>query len=156
MGIPTQKDADQVLRYAFDDATNAIRVDATLTNPANGTPGDPAPAEAVQVGGVDTNGDLQALHLDASANLLVNVASSALPTGAATEATSLAIKSDLDSLNARLAGGFVPAKFDETVITYVGITTDISTVTYKLAGSTVAVLTMTYDGSSRLIDVVKT
>ena len=31
MSIPTQKDADQVLRYAFDDQDNALRVDATIS-----------------------------------------------------------------------------------------------------------------------------
>ncbi len=212
--IPTQKDADQVLRYAFDDDNNAIRVDAVINNPANGVPGQPAPPDATQVGGVDPSGNLQALHLDNAGNLLVSLAaepgapvhvivdSSALPTGAATEAkqddqitqetaiatsvasldsktvtvdtdnvtvvatalapdastetTALAIKADLDDLNARLAGGFVPALFDEADIAYVGASTDIDTVTYKLAGSTVAVLTMTYDGSDRLTKVVKT
>ena len=269
MSIPSQKDADQTLRYAFDDDTNAFRVEGsfTFTNPANGDTGAPVPTQATQVGGEDPSGNLEALQLDASGNLLVSIAaepgapfhvivdSSALPsgaateakqdnqitqetaiagsvasidsniihadtdnvtvvssslptgaataanqateiaslasidskltspitvtgpltdtqlrasavpvsaaslplpTGAATEATSLAIKADLDDLNARLAGGFVPAQFDETVITYVGVSTDIDTVVYKLSGATVATLTMSYDGSDRLIGVVKT
>lgn len=33
MSTPTQKDADLVLRYAFDDATNTIRTTATFTGP---------------------------------------------------------------------------------------------------------------------------
>lgn len=67
----------------------------------------------------------------------------------ASEATLLAFSN-------KTAAGFVPEAFDETVMTYVGATTDISTVTYKLATVTVAVLTMSYDGSNRLIGVVKT
>lgn len=53
------------------------------------------------------------------------------------------------------ASAFINSPFDETVITYVGATTNISTVVYKLATVVVNTLTMTYDGSNRLIDVVK-
>jgi len=41
------------------------------------------------------------------------------------------------------------------ILTYVGATTNISTVTFKSSGTTVATLTLTYDGSSRLIDVTR-
>lgn len=68
--------------------------------------------------------------------------------GGATEAT-------LEAFSDKTAAGLVPEKFDEQVITYVGATTDIDTVTYKLASVTVAVLTMSYDGSNRLVGVVK-
>lgn len=74
----------------------------------------------------------------------VVVSSSALPSGAATEAT----------IAARLSGSFVPHAYDEVVITYVGASTDIDTIVYKLASSTVKTLTMSYDGSDRLSGVV--
>lgn len=74
-------------------------------------------------------------------------------TGVATEATLLDVKDLLDS---KLAGSLVPVEHDEVVTTYVGSTSDISTVVYKLAGVTVATLTLTYDGSNRLIGVVRT
>ncbi len=79
----------------------------------------------------------------------VVVASSALPSGAATEA-SLAL------LNAKSAGSLAPVAHDEVVTTYVGATSKINTVTYKLASATVKVLTFSYDGSDRLTGVVAT
>jgi len=63
---------------------------------------------------------------------------------------------DITALNQRLGGALVPVKYDELVISYVGATTDISTVVYKLATVTVATVTLSYDGSSRLIGVVRT
>lgn len=58
-----------------------------------------------------------------------------------------------------LGGAFITDPFDETDITYVpsgnGVG-EIQTVTYKLAGVTVHTLTLSYDGSNRLITVVKT
>ena len=72
-----------------------------------------------------------------------------LPTGAATQ-TSLA------ALLAKTAGSLVPVSYDQVSQTYVGATSDLNTVTFKSAGSTVATLTFTYDGSNRLIDVART
>lgn len=89
----------------------------------------------------------------------ISAASLPLPTGAATEVTLASIKTDADALNLRLDGGLVPFSFDYQAITYVGVTTDISTVTYKsggAGGTTVATLTMGYDGSSRLTSVTRT
>lgn len=92
----------------------------------------------------------------------VTVISSSLPTGAATSANqttanaSLAnIESDLDNLNARLAGNLVPETFDEVVLTYIGSTDRINTVVYKLSTVVVATLTLTYDGSDRLSGVLR-
>jgi len=88
--IPTQKDADQVLRYAFDDATNAIRVDATIL------PGPPVPidhtSDSIAIG---TSTQLfTATDVGPSVALDTNVVQSVLPSGAATEAT-------LSSLNSK-------------------------------------------------------
>lgn len=55
----------------------------------------------------------------------------------------------------RVTNQLVPVNFDELVISYVGATTDISTVVYKLATATVATVTLSYDGSNRLIGVVR-
>jgi hypothetical protein len=82
--------------------------------------------------------------------------SAGLPSGAATSSNQTLEISELVKLNGKTAAGLVPEKFDEQVITYVGATTDISTVTYKLATITVATLTMSYDGSNRLTGVVRT
>ena len=75
-----------------------------------------------------------------------------LPTGAATEAT-------LSAFSAKTAAALVPEAFDYQDITYVGATTNIDTVVYKLggaAGTTVATLTLGYDGSNRLNSVTRT
>jgi hypothetical protein len=77
-----------------------------------------------------------------------DIVSSVLPTGAATEAT-------LSSFSGKSSSALVTVPFDEIVTTYVGATTDISTVVYKNASATVATLTMSYDGSNRLIGVVR-
>jgi hypothetical protein len=74
---------------------------------------------------------------------------------------SLKVKDDdantaLTALVDKLPAGLVPSKFDQIVTTYVGATTDIATVVYKDAGVTVATLTLSYDGSNRLIDVTRT
>ena len=55
----------------------------------------------------------------------------------------------------RVTNQLVPVNFDELVISYVGATTDISSVVYKLASATVATVTLSYDGSNRLIGVVR-
>lgn len=49
----------------------------------------------------------------------------------------------------------VPEAYDEVITTYVGATTKINTVVYKLATVTVGTLTFSYDGSDRLIGVVR-
>ena len=90
------------------------------------------------------------MQLSAGGELPVAVASSALPTGAATEAT-------LATLNAKTAGNLVPTAFDEVALTYVPSGAgagQIQTAVYKLATVTVKTLTMSYDGSDRLSGVV--
>lgn len=70
-----------------------------------------------------------------------------------------AIEADVNSLEAKTASGMVTEAHDYQEITYVGVTTRIDTVTFKSGGSggtTVAVLTMGYDGSDRLTSVTKT
>jgi len=72
--------------------------------------------------------------------------------GVATEATLLAFSD-------KTAGALVPEAFDYQDITYVGVTTNIDQVVYKAGGAggtTVATLTMGYDGSNRLTSVTRT
>jgi hypothetical protein len=70
-------------------------------------------------------------------------------------AKDFATQTTLSSLLAKTAGSLVPVSYDQVVQTYVGTTTDLSTVVFKNSGFTVATLTFTYDGSNRLIDIVR-
>jgi len=49
----------------------------------------------------------------------------------------------------------LPEAYDQVVTTYVGVTSLINTVTYKLNSVTVGVLTFSYDANDRLIGVVR-
>lgn len=57
-----------------------------------------------------------------------------------------------------VGGSLVPKVYDSIQLTYItsgnGVG-EIGTVTYKLTGVTVAVLVLSYDGSNRLVNVVK-
>jgi hypothetical protein len=58
-----------------------------------------------------------------------------------------------------VGGTLVPDIYDDMVLTYIvsgNGTGEIGTVTYSLLGDAVAVLTLTYDGSNRLIQVTRT
>lgn len=69
------------------------------------------------------------------------------------------ILAEVTAVNSRVAGSLTPVEHDELVITYVLAGNgqgEISTVTYKLATVTVAVLTMSYDANDRLVGVVRT
>ena len=82
-----------------------------------------------------------------------------LPTSIGQKSTSgslsVAIASD-QTVNTLNKSQLIPALYDQVVTTYVGSTTDINTIVYKQSGVTVATLTMTYDGSSRLTDITRT
>jgi hypothetical protein len=71
-------------------------------------------------------------------------------------AKDFATQTTLASLLAKTSGAIVPVSYDQVVQTYVGATTDLSTVVFKAGGVTVATLTFTYDGSNRLINVART
>lgn len=90
-------DPGQIIKRVYDEVNDSLRIEGSITinEEAIGTPGQPAPAEVKMAGGVDGNGDAQALHTDTSGDLQVDVLSSALPAGAATEAT-------LSSLNGKV------------------------------------------------------
>lgn len=71
------------------------------------------------------------------------------------------IESDINSLNARLAGNLVPEEFDYLAFTYVAAGNgvgEIETVTYRTggaAGTIVATLTLGYDAQDRLASVTR-
>lgn len=68
----------------------------------------------------------------------------------------LAVNTD-KSINIHQLNTLVPESYDEIDLTYTTpSSTDIATVTYKLATVTVATLTLSYDGNDRLTTVVKT
>jgi len=128
---PSVLDEPQIIQRSFDADNDALRVNVitgaiTISNPSVGVNGAAIPTSSNQAGGKDDSGNLRPLHVDSSGNLNVLIKSS-----------------------------LVPVAYDETVIAYVGATTDIASVVYKLATATVATLTFTYDGSNRLVDVVK-
>lgn len=55
-------------------------------------------------------------------------------------------------------GSLVPQQYDQISLTYVASgpgSGEIETVTYKYQGTTVAILTLSYDGSNRLIDTIR-
>lgn len=64
-----------------------------------------------------------------------------------------------ESVKTLLVGGnLVPDRYDEIAMTYITAgngTGEIGTVTYKYLGSTIATLTLSYDVSNRIINVVR-
>lgn len=75
----------------------------TATNPSVGVNGLAIPASSTQVGGKDPGGLLKPIKVNALGEQDVNVISSALPTGAATEATLLSVDSRLATANITLS-----------------------------------------------------
>lgn len=74
-----------------------------------------------------------------------------------------AIRKSFDDTNEALktigvGGALVPDKYDSISLTYVlagNGTGEIQTVTYRLNGTQIALLTLTYDGSNRLSSVTR-
>jgi hypothetical protein len=87
--------------------------------------------------------------------LPISAASLPLPAGAATSALQTTGNSAITTLSTKTGASMVAVAHDEVVVTYVGSSNRISTVTYKLATATVATLTFAYDGSDRLTGVVR-
>lgn len=57
-----------------------------------------------------------------------------------------------------IGGNLVPAQYDEIDLTYIVAGNgagEVGTVIYKLATATIATLTLSYDASNRLIQVLK-
>lgn len=143
---------------AKQDVGNASlsSIDTKLSSQATAANQTTAIAELTSINTDTTSLDSKTVVVDTSN---VQVASSALPTGASTEAKQDSTIAAITAFSDKTAGSLVPEAFDYQLITYVGATTDIDTVTYKTGGaggSTVATLTMGYDGSNRLSTVTRT
>lgn len=145
-------------------------------NPSVGTAGAPAPGSATEVAGVGPDGNLHPLSTDNSGVLNVNISSepgapfhvivdsSALPTGAATAANQTSEISQLSTiatataaLNQRTAGSLTPVAYDEIDLTYVPSGNgagQIQTASFRLVGTLVKTITLTYDASNRIATVV--
>lgn len=145
--------ANQVLEIADLDAIklSTASIDTKLTNPLPVS--GPLTDTQLRATAVPVSGPLTDTQLRATA-VPVSLASSPLPTGAATAANQA---SEIALLTARLTGSLTPVAFDEIALTYVvagnGIG-QIATAVYKLATVTVKTLTFSYDGSDRLSGTV--
>ena len=89
---------DAQLRAADVPVTGTV----TANTPSTGAIGFPVLAQATQVGGSDGT-NLRILKTDSSGELQVDVVSSALPSGAATETTLAAVEVDTSAINNKLA-----------------------------------------------------
>lgn len=126
------------------------------SNASVGTNSDPIPLSSTLAAGENPSGDLQPLQTNASGDLLVEINTET--SGLATLAEQQAQTTLLSSIDTKTASALVVEAFDYQAITYVGATTDIDQVIYKsggAGGTTVATLTMGYDGSNRLTSVTK-
>lgn len=81
------------------------------------------------------------------------------PVGGATAANQVTEIAAINTFSGKSASALVSQAYDYIATTYVGATTKVDTVVYKSGGSggtTVATLTMGYDGSDRLTSVTRT
>jgi len=120
-----------------------ITTPISISNPSIGVNNAVAPLSSTQVGGIDGTGDLQALTVDASNYLNVNVQTSALPTGASTAANQATMISDLSAINGKLNSLGQKAMADSVPVT---LASDQSAVPVSLTGT----------GSTNLAEVAGT
>lgn len=148
-----------------DPATGQIPVSATVnvTIDYSGPTGDPAPAEAAYVAGIDGNGDLQGLSVDTDGHAQVDVLSSALPTGAATlaeqqtQTTHLStIAGDTTSLDTKIPSQGQAAMAASVPVV---ISSDQSAIPISDGGSTITVdgtVAATQSGTWNIADITGT
>lgn len=132
-------DSNQVIKSVYVEAEEALRVSGNFS---------------VTGGASSVKQDQQTLILQEIDNNTDTL--EPLITNSNTKLDSILL--DTNSLVAKTAAGIVPNQHDYILTTYVGATTRISTVTYKLggaSGTTVATLTLAYDGSDRLTSVTR-
>ena len=144
------------------DGTNTamVNVNGSITVAGISAVGAAPVNPPVGVSGVDGGGLKRTFLTDTSGRLEIDtIQTLPLPTGAATAANQATETAAVSAFSAKTGAAFVTAAFDFATITYNGITTDINTVVYKTGGSggtTVATLTLGYDGSNRLSTITKT
>lgn len=104
------------------------------------------------------NIDTNTANIEASAAAIETSSANIETSVSAVETSVDNIDSSTTALNQKVAAALVPEQHDYIALTYVGATTDISTITYKdggVSGTTVATLTLGYDGSNRLTSVTR-
>lgn len=84
------------------DAGGRLQIDAVTDNDFVGTTGAAVPAEAGYMAGIDGSGDLRGIKTDTGGELQVDVLSSALPTGAATDAGLVTIDNDIVTMSNKI------------------------------------------------------
>lgn len=110
---PSLLDPGQIIKRAFNEANDTVRVEGSISvaELAVDEIGQPIGTEIKLAGGVDSLGNARALSTDINGELQVDILSSALPSGAATEVkqdtgnTSLA---SIDTKTPALVSGRVP------------------------------------------------
>ena len=102
-----------------------------------------------------TDAQTQRVVLVNDQTIPISATSLPLPTGAATSSLQTTGNTAISTFSAKSAASMVAVAHDEVVLSYVGTSNRISSVVYKLATSTVATLTFSYDGSNRLTGVVR-
>lgn len=96
----------------IDTSLNNIETFTTDLPNVIGTDGSAGPSKAVSIGGTQSTGELQEIQVDSDGQLQIDVISSALPTGAATEATSASIKTAVELIDNAVSGaGFNITQF---------------------------------------------
>lgn len=133
--LNTKLDADQVLREVYVEAEEALKVTGSIS--VTPTPGGSTEAEQ-----------------QVQTAVLQDIETNTSNTNTAIQA----VETEIQNLNNKTASALVTEEHDFVEMTYVGLTNDIDTVTYKLGGSggtTVATLTMGYDGNNRLQTITK-
>jgi len=97
-------DPGQIIKYVYDEATQAIKISGSITTIEGATAAEGAvsPAELKVVAGTDSGGLVRAISTDSNGDLQVDILSSALPTGAATSANQTTTNTSLSSLDGKL------------------------------------------------------
>lgn len=114
---------------------------AAISIDFSGSTGAAVPAKAAYNGGIDGTGLLRGLKTDASGELQVDVLTSALPTGAATETTLSAVNGKLGSLGQKNMAGSAPVVIssDQSSIPISNLPTTVATNVGAADASTIRV-----------------
>lgn len=168
------KDLDTYCVLEVDQTTGALPVDlqgGSIAIDFSGPTGDPVPADAGFVGGVDGSGDLRGLSVDTDGQLQVDVLSSALPNGAATAAKQPALgtagTASADVITVQgitsmtplsvTVGGTVPlptgAATEATLLNVLTETSDTASNTADIVTNT-ATIAGAVDGTEMQVDIV--
>jgi hypothetical protein len=149
--VPVSKDSAipaNTIALPVEDV-NVLEAVNTLNLLVQNVDAGPGTSAGVPVLALDPSmNEFKYLNVDPNNALKVSAVDLPLPTGAATELAQ-------EDLFYKTPSAIVTVTHDEIVTTYVGATTDIATVVYKEIGGVVATLTFSYDGSNRLIGVVR-